>query len=56
MKRYMLLIFIIITFASNSAVAMASEMTTVFRSEVIAYVIGLVCMSFAAAFLIMLRR
>ena len=56
MKKYMLILFIIITFASNTAVAMASETGALFRNEVIAYVIGLVCVSFAAAFLIMLRR
>ncbi|MBN2331067.1 MAG: hypothetical protein JXC85_04570 [Candidatus Aenigmarchaeota archaeon] len=56
MKRYALILFIIITFASNAAVAMASETGNAFRNGVIAYVIGLVCLSFAAAFLIMPRR
>jgi hypothetical protein len=56
MKKYALILFIIITFASNTAVAMASETDAVLRNSVIAYVVGLVCLSFAAAFLIMPRR
>ncbi len=55
MKEYMLILFIIVTFSSNAAVAVASETGLGYRSETIAYVIAFVCVSMAAAFLISLR-
>jgi hypothetical protein len=55
MKEYLLILFIIVTFSSNAAVAVASETGLGYRSEAIAYVIAFVCVSMAAAFLISLR-
>jgi len=56
MKKYILLLFLIVTFASDTAVAMADETGLYCRNDIIVAVVALVCVSMATVFLITLRR
>ena len=57
MNKYALILFIIITFASDSVIVMAQENGLAQRNEIIAMVIGLVCLTMGMVFLIeMLRK
>lgn len=56
MKKYMLLIFLMVTFTSQAAIVMAQDHSLVSRNEVIAGVVAFVCLSITATFLISLKK
>jgi len=56
MKRWLFVIFIVVTFVSNAAIAMASGSGTYNRNEIITAIVALVCLSITIAFLISMRR
>ena len=56
MNKYVLVLFIIITFASDTAVVMAQENGLPQRVEIIAAVVALICVSMGLVFLIELMR
>ena len=56
MNKYALVLFIIITFASDAVLVMAQESGLPQRVEIIASVVALVCLSMGIVFLIELVR
>jgi hypothetical protein len=56
MNKYVLILFIVITFASDTVLVMAQENGLPQRVEIIASVVALVCLSMGVVFLIELMR